>query len=281
MGNHYVPRKYLAGFCDSSRKIWTYDRLQKKLFLAALEKVANEKNFYSPEDEADLNRIAEAPANEILDKLRDGQSIADAEWEMVGYYIATLLCRVPGRRLEFAKMAPAVFGETVECVKAKIKEAGQSLGMSEAAISARIEEADALYRKHVDDPTPLIQETLRCPWPSETIFALIQGMTWRILKSSGPDSFLTSDNPVFYFECWGFGCPEAEISFPIASKFLLHGNRRQGKHGEVVPIPRKAIVEMNRRTVSRATRFIFNHRREDWIALANKVIDVRSLSRFV
>ena len=54
-------------------------------------------------------------------------------------------------------------------------------------------------------------EKMNDPFPSITIVAALLTMTWRIVETTGPQMFLTSDNPAVYirYEGYGLGGKEA------------------------------------------------------------------------
>ena len=52
MGDHYVPRYYLKGFTkDDGKRIWVYDKNERRSFATQVQSIANETAFYSPEVE--------------------------------------------------------------------------------------------------------------------------------------------------------------------------------------------------------------------------------------
>ena len=105
-------------------------------------------------------------------------------------------------------------------------------------------------------------------------------MVWRFLIADrGPTRFLTTDNPAFFFELYGLSRKESELSFPISSKVCLLCNWQAGKNAEgFVGVPEIYVKEMNRRNTSTAIRFIFYHKRADWLAtLAHKRLDLNRI----
>ena len=55
-------------------------------------------------------------------------------------------------------------------------------------------------------------EQLRTPWPRPEMIELIYFITRRFVKSDGKSFFLTSDNPVHFFESVGLSSPVGELS---------------------------------------------------------------------
>jgi hypothetical protein len=145
--------------------------------------------------------------------------------------------------------------------------------MQPEIVQRRLQELEELRVKYrASPPEPVIKE-MNIPRPNEKIVYLIYSMVWRFLIADrGPTRFLTTDNPAFFFEPYGLGREESELSFPISSQMCLLGNWQAGKGAEgLLWIPDFYVKEMNRRNISTATRFVFYHERADWIAtLAHK-----------
>lgn len=273
MGDHYTPRKYLAGFCDPSvstptrKMIWVYDRKTTKHFRTILEGVGQENDFYSRQDERELEECVERPANEKLDKLRDGGNLVEADRPALAAYIATFIYRVPHRREWFKNSAPAYFRETMEEVEGELRRLGEVPGASAEKVERYLQMLNEYREKHASQPTALIDDLIRSPWPSMDAFQRLHAMTWRLLTTTGPSFFMTSDNPVFTFHSIGLGDPgsESEFSFPISTNLLLHGSWRTGTQGRRFAVAQRYVAEMNRRTASRSTRFLFYHQQAQWV----------------
>ena len=109
-------------------------------------------------------------------------------------------------------------------------------------------------------------DQIRSPWPSEQVLSLVYGMTWRIVLADADNRFLTSDNPASFFEAYGLGKPEAEITFPLSSDMALFASW-QGPRERLITVQAtpSLVKEANRRVASGAERFLFYHERRDWI----------------
>jgi hypothetical protein len=131
----------------------------------------------------------------------------------------------------------------------------------------RFSELERAAEKVRAQPPVDIVKKIRTPWPYEESVVLIANMTWRIALSDDAGFFLTSDNPAFYFEAYGFGNPESELTFPLALDLALLGSW-QGAPRETIFIKakRSLVKEVNRRIASGAERFVFYHACEDWVA---------------
>jgi hypothetical protein len=90
MGKHYVPQHLLRGFQDPTTPdwIWTYDKELRTCKLLPIKQVAQERDFYDPIDEKELNDKIEKPANVVIDKLRQGVAIDQVDRLSLAFQIA-------------------------------------------------------------------------------------------------------------------------------------------------------------------------------------------------
>jgi len=121
------------------------------------------------------------------------------------------------------------------------------------------------YDRYAQDPPKEVWLSTIPPERSPRLVAAIRGMTWRFLTFDGQPAFLTSDNPVFYFAGIGLAKPESEITFPISSHITLWATWRQDLLEGYFPTTERVVKEINRRTASNATRYVFHCADEDWI----------------
>ena len=102
------------------------------------------------------------------------------------------------------------------------------------------------------------------------IRAILPAMTWVFFASNKKQHFLTSNNPVFFFEWLGIGRPESEITFALSSTVALWATWRNVKEG-YIPIKENLIREINRRIVSIATKYVYYSEEAQWVVnLINK-----------
>lgn len=268
MRNHYVPQKYLRGFCKqgSDRMLWQYDKVTDQFSPVSIKSAANEHDFYPDDVEAKLASHIESPANKVIDKLRGGQAINDQERAHLAIYIATMLKRVPRHRQRIAAAAPLSLTETLNEVKdiiIRAAEAGKLSADAEAKRLAEVESYGDRFKHHT--PETVLEKVLR-PWPSQEMAQLIYLMEWRFITTKEPPFFITSDNPAFFFECYGLKGDDAELTFPIASDLALHGCWQPLKLGEkMVQVAKQLVKEFNRRIANSATRFIYNCQKQEWV----------------
>lgn len=268
MGSHYLPQKYLSGFEVDGRPgmIWMYDKKTRSSVCASIEKVAQERGYYSPEDEKLLAQQIEAPANPVLEKLRRREQISLEERHIFSRYIATFLTRVPRRRRRALELYPEVRERVLEEEK-PVLEAWARSGADDSIVARRFEELDEIRAKYREGPPDAIVEQIRSPWPSEEMIRACDEMTWRIIGAKVDHMFITGDNPAFFFEGTGIKNSGSEITFPLSTNLALVANW-QGPSGATYFVrPRPAYLkEINRRIVSGAERFIYSTRSAQWIA---------------
>ena len=99
------------------------------------------------------------------------------------------------------------------------------------------------------------------------ILGALLDMTWRIIETSGPQLFITSDNPAVYIRCEGFGLggKEAELSFALSPQVAVHGSRdRCHPNFARLAVHQKVVRELNKRKVDLATLPTYLHCRYRW-----------------
>jgi hypothetical protein len=100
---------------------------------------------------------------------------------------------------------------------------------------------------------------------------LLPTMSWIFLKTNKRCPFLTSDNPVFFFEWMGIGRLESEITFPISSTISLWATWQKNLAEDYLVSKESIVREINRRTASAATRYVYSSIENDGIvSLVNK-----------
>src|SRR5262245_12895344 len=108
MGHHFVPQRYLKGFQAPERPgfLWMHDKQEGESKLVPISKVAQSPEFYEEDVEKSLDQDVERPGNDVIDKLRRGESIDDEDRRHFAYYIATMIRRVPHARARAQKLLP-------------------------------------------------------------------------------------------------------------------------------------------------------------------------------
>lgn len=111
-----------------------------------------------------------------------------------------------------------------------------------------------------------LQYAMKQPWLSEQFVDVVASMKWLYMRPACGSTYVTSDNPFFYFSNRGIGNPYSEFSIPLSSDLALlavHGDYRDQTFATVKA---RDVRSINRRTVANATRFIYSTANADWIA---------------
>lgn len=269
MGKHYIPQAYLRNFQipEQPGSIWLYDKQGGEPHVANIRKVAQSRDYYSPETEDKLARLAEAPANDAMWKLSRNEQLAPAERWNLAYYICVMLKRVPRRRRKAQEMCPEALTATMTEIRAEFHDmARQMESLDPAWVEGRLAELDAVEQKFSSELPQGVVDYIREPWPNKEMVDVVYRMVWRVLWSAGPQYFITGDNPVFLFDCFGLAQEKSEISFPLSTTKVLHGCWQGKSCGlEFMKAPQWLVKEVNRRLASETERFFFCHDKEPWL----------------
>jgi hypothetical protein len=267
MGKHYVPQFYLKGFSVAGEpsSIWLYDKHTGRVALAAIDKVAQQVAFYPDEVEEWLTEEIEKPANAVLDKMRRRVTIAPDDKRHLCDYMAVMLTRVPkGReriKAHFPQAMENVFRRTEAQLARRMSERPDLAPQLERmllALKVWRAEYERLVRQRAE------RHFARPPlWPQPC--SALNTMTWRILVCDGGSTLITSDNPVFYFERWGFASRNSEVSFPISKDVALWAGWTKGRDMSYCQARKQDFMEFNCRTASAAMRFLFGPVKENWV----------------
>ncbi len=266
MGFHYVPRLYLRAFSADDR-VWAYDRTEKRCFRSSIDNVAQQTKYYSDELEQHFSRDIEGPVASLFRSIR-GRSEIDADGRrVISDYLTAQIKRVPAGKQRFLNMFPKVAEETQSSIREGIARlAREQPELSEIA-ERRTREVDEIIERYVRAPPAEIWHRAIGPQHLAMISRAIYEMRWRYFYiEDGVSQFLTSDNPVFVFDGLGLGNQRSEMSFPVSSDVLLCADRWNGLDGTSHKASRELIMEANRRTVSRASRWVFALRNDSWVS---------------
>ncbi len=271
MRNHYIPRYLLKGFVDpcDSGALWCYEIGTGRSFLANVANVAVEKQFYYDEDEEWLARNVEQPAVDAIRNLRGGapvMELADGDRQALCRYMAVMLTRVPRNRGRIDDMAPGVIRSVVSKLKEKVSDPGDQDpgGRDRADFVCR--EIDKIECRFLAEPPKDVIADLKRPRSVPVVENALSQMTWRVFAAAGASGFVASDNPLFFFESLGIGQRDSEVSFPISSSVLLWLTWRKDLGRGPFRADERTTRELNRRTVSSATRHAYYHENVAWLA---------------
>lgn len=270
MRHHYIPKYYLNGYADlSSGLLWVYERGSQQAFPAGTKRIANETSYYSEEVERYLANEIENPGNVVLRKIRDRQRITEEDKIALSKYMIVMLKRVPQAKERIAERAPEVLASILNGLENELSELVGKYPDLEHLQRKKVKVED--LRSKAETDTKFKSDLLRDTWlkniPPRTprsVQALIS-MTWQFLVHDRAPIFLTSDNPVFFFGDIGIGHKQSEVTFPISGNIALLATWRQNLKEDYVRAKEQYVHQINRRTVSIATRYVFYAQDANWV----------------
>jgi len=264
INDHYVPRYYLEGFTrPNTKEIWTYIKGEKRKFISQPKSVGGENNFYSREVDRLLTHQVEAPAHKILKKIRDRVEISQEEKNVFSIYILVMSKRVPNGLRRFKEMAPQVLENLRADLSAEYEKfIADNPDRIQAAKKRRLE-AEEMLAVFGANPHKDIWQELIDPDKTPRSIQTLSNMEWCFLIHDREPAFLTCDDPVFFFSELGIGQPRSELTFPISSNIALFATWKP--RGLYQQANKANIEEVNRRTVSNATKYIFHALDEEWV----------------
>jgi hypothetical protein len=273
VGQHYIPEYYLDGFSDllNPSNIWVYEKGSKRIFPSTIKNAANENNRWPASVEKYLANQVEAPGNHVLDKIRNRQPITQGDKDTLSAYMVVMLQRVP-RGLERTKaIAPEVLNKVFVDLEREIMRLIAEYPSKKSTLQKRLQQLPSLRVKYENDlPAEVWYQNLT-PDALPQVRVVLPTMTWVFLTSGKRQPFLTNDNPVFFFEGLGIGKPESEITFPISSTVALWATWRTNLVERYIPAKDTIIREINRRTASAATKYVYYSQKAQWVVnLINK-----------
>jgi hypothetical protein len=269
VGHHYVPQKYLSNFQCPGRPafVWMHDKHTGEARQVAIKQAAQSKDFYgSAETENMLANEIERPANPVIQKIIAHEPIDSAERHHLAYYVGSMLMRVPANRRKLFANYPGQLAEYFADLREQATTLASTLpDVSPERLAQWMANLDDIERRFIETPPGDVVEQMLSPLPFRNMVDAVEAMTWRILVSSAPQYFCTSDNPAFFFTAWGLASQESELSFPLSTTHALHGSWQDaGSLLTYVPVTQHFVKEINRRLASTADR-AFYHERADWL----------------
>lgn len=279
--HHIVPRFYLKGFTITPGEpfIWVYKcgepyapgtgKLTNNPFKSSINSVGSERDYYAipgqlgrQKYEAFENELEalEKSANPVLDKLRCGQTISEAEKDRFATYVVHLSRRVSAGRDSTNSMWPKIaedYEPPDELYQLKgwpkTPETRMRLKAEVKLITEKPGHAIQMHRGSVlAVPESLMTEALKM-------------MTWHVFKAPSGQAFLTGDNPVFFDQNVGLASSIGEISLPISSSLALVASwwkLTDQQFPEAHPI---VVQEINRRTIHNASKQLYFSKCEEWV----------------
>ena len=262
MGHHYLPQHYLRGFA-SGKAIWAHDLQEKRSFRTRIKSVANETALYTEDLEAHLANFVEGPAQSAIDKLRRLEELSSKDREVLARYIIAMWKRVPAARKRVAATIPGVADKIkAEFQQANAKAVEENPDLANLASSRKGEVEAIISRYKQDPPNHFWHHIVGTEATPRMVLGLLE-MSWTVLVSES-ERFIASDNPVFFFESEGIGSPYSELSAPLSSGIALWAARGRQPKPNFMPVDRNIVMEVNRRSASKAGRYLYTEQEAPW-----------------
>lgn len=285
MDTHLIPRFYLAGFVDPEPPagyepfLWVWDLSAKDWKKRAPKNFATKRDYYVLQDRegrsypecekfmADL----ESAAAPVIARLLDGAATLTGEDQLaLARFVALMETRLPERIERFqdslgevGKMMMAryrqVFAADPSALERFRTEYRERTGRSDLADLT----ADALDPRLFE-----LKATKELVLPAmlravDSPARVIASMDWDFLVTSGPNWFITSDNPCHRLDTrnlppalsGGLVDPEIELTLPLSREVALLATWKK-TGARWLDATAGEVRQINLRTVARARRFV-------------------------
>jgi hypothetical protein len=286
--HHTLPRFYLSGFVIPKNEphIWVYKKNQKykpgkgKLtdnpHWESIKSAAVIRDYYADKNEEgdsdfetyeNFLESLEKPANVIINKIKALKAITEEEKEIFSLYMVQMHRRVPTYRAGVKAAIPKAIA-TFETSEELLKRVNRPNILDPKAYLKHLLDRIAA-ESQVENRTHL--KIIAATYQSQLI-PVIKNMRWRFFIAPQNQSFLTGDNPMFFFKGMGLKKPNSELSFPVSAEVALVASWHQGfADGNFVKGSTQIVKELNRRTASQTAKYLYSPENEEWIVkLLNK-----------
>jgi len=245
-----------------------YDLDSSKSVRTSITNAANENGYYSTDDEIAMANQIEWPAQEPMEKLRRRSAIDLPERVRVATYVNCLINRVPAMRRQREDTLRSNLSGFLNELRERVLKGERGTRLSSSAMSQYLslidDYKDAGYEGLPEDLTVALTHKILV---SERISVLIAGMAWVVLFTDQNHPFICSDNPVSWLRSIGMAGKSAEITLPLSSSVaLLMVHLPQGPIMQTSDVAPEIVEQINRRTATEATRFLFARNGGKWLA---------------
>lgn len=292
--HHFIPRFYLEGFVDPHNKpyVWTYEKGNIDIIKASPADIAVQKHYYSftteegskdSESFEDLFATIESNVAPLVSKLEQQKGLGEDEKKLFSYFLAFMMTRVPNFRNDIEesnsdvvkRIAMWMAGDS-KCFEAMIenyeKDTGEDIGIP----------INELREFVLDDSRYSIKTN-----PEFSLFIILElsksfarvfyKMNWLFLMATDENKFLTSDNPLYYFDPtydpkspFGVGLinKNIQVTIPISNRLaILAGwNFKKDNYFKANGLLVRGI---NKRTIISALRYVYASEKSDTL---NKLV---------
>lgn len=231
-----------------------------------------------------LQKIEEA-AKPAIQSLRRHEMVEEVDRMALANYMAVMIKRVPRRRDWADEMWPEFIRkfdqganvlEQLDAHEKTTKPSDTKRLKNIARIRADYLDVMNQYKSAKNIPRHILLPILT---GESKIPPALFDMCWRLLVCSKDEFFLTSDNPLWFDEEKGIGNQQLDVSFPISSDSALVITRKVVTEG-VFGAGTRVVEEVNRRSATRATKYLYGCRPEAWVLkLMGRTYTPRSIVR--
>jgi hypothetical protein len=266
MGDHYLRQYYLKGFVESldSEFLYRYQKGRDGFLRTSIKNVAHETKFYSKELESYLANEIEGPANSVLKKIREFQTIGALDKRLLGRYIVTMIKRVPQNKKEARVWLGNIIEPTLDELASTVRKIAEIEPDKKDIAQRRLAEIEQIRRQKKIKPDEIWYQTIP-PETTPDVNWAVESMTWQFFCTRD-EAFITGDNPVFFFREIGLGNDSSELVFPISTRVVLMGSWIPGSKAGFHRATERHSREFNRRMASSTTRYAFFSQGTQWVS---------------
>jgi hypothetical protein len=213
----------------------------------------------------------EEPANKVIKKIRELQMLSVEERLIFSQYMTVIWKRVPQQRNRVRARAPEIMNPVFERIERELTEFGEKFPEKVDLVEKRKNELHEIRNTKENELIHDIWLKNLPPDKTPQSVDVLSQMTWRFLIADKDQYFITSDNPNFFFQWMGIGHEKSEVTFPVTKQIALWATWRADIDEGFFPTTSQAVKEINRRTASIATQYLYTPCADEWIrTLANK-----------
>jgi hypothetical protein len=280
--HHTVPEFYLRGFTENNSPfLWAYTRGDsyrsgKKVkknnpYQQSVGRATVNRDFYArtlPNGRRDFASFElilaykESESNPLLTNLRNNQNITTQEKRIFADYIAIMMKRVPKHLLsvkrnwnkliqdfDFDREFNSYFDASDRVIQKKIPQ-----------FRKEFDDIISQYKQSIPDDIRLstMVDSIRLP-------SALYSMKWIYLIAPSGLEYVTSDNPVSFFEDIGLNKPFSEFVFPISKHLALVGTRSINAKEGYLTASLPSVFEVNQRTMRGAYDTIYSSQDASWL----------------
>jgi len=275
MGKHIIPQYYLRGFSSdrSEQLIIVSEKSIVGVKELPIKVVAQSKNYYSDEIEKFLSDEIESKANPILKNLRDGIDYCMDDKESLAKYLCIMAQRVEKHKERIDRLKPEVvesfYERHINAIQNLIEEHPEKRDLLKSRLNELIQ-----MKNEYEQGVPLeVDIKSKEPMLRDAIVDHFISMKWRIILSYEQE-YITSDNPLFFFEGIGVANDISEVTIPLSKNIGLLMTNESSRDEIVRSISPRVVREFNRRTVYFSSRFVYSSKKFSWL---NKLMAKKSI----